>query len=232
MDGCLLHPEFRKLSRRVLNSDKQLDIVDYTIDEKKSAILGELPLVLAECSAAYPFPWLTATTTFTGGTTAATADYRFEGDNQNAWQILTVFYDTDERMLEFYDQSDVDRLLTAVGVPTQVVAWTNKGNENGFPLITLIDTPDESAIQIKYRFWRTPKSMTFEEWPEDWIFVLKSRLMARFFPGLTPISENDMATMINAHNKGGTKVRRVIMDSEVMQRNIERNAMYRPGGRY
>jgi len=230
IDSCLTHPRMRDLSRRVLNSDKRLDIVNYTDSEKRDAIESEIPFVLAECASIYPFPWLTKTTTFTGGTTSGTADYELSGASQDCSQVLTVLYDDDETFLEFYEQADIDRLRSSVGLTTEVVAWTVKGEQNGFPLITLIGTPDESSIQIKYRYWVDPDKVIVESWPNKWAFLLKRYLIASFFPDLTDVAENAMARAINAHNKGGGKVRRIIQDSAVIQQNIIRNTKYGYGG--
>lgn len=230
IDSCLLHPEIMKLSKRVLNSEKVLDIVNFTDEQKRAALTAEIPLVMSKLSSAYPFPWLVKTTTFTGGTTSGTADYKLSGDNQDCSQVLTILYDTSETFLEFYDQADIDRLKTSVGITTEVVAWTVKGEQDGFPLITIIGTPSASATQLKYRYWVDGDKFPFEKWPDKWLFVVKSELISRFVPALTPVARDDFAGMINTHNKGGSKVRRIIQDSTVISNNLRRNSLYGFGG--
>lgn len=230
LDSCLLHPEIMKLSKRVLNSDKVLDIVNFTDEQKRDALRAEIPLVLSKLGSAYPFPWLIKTTTFSGGTTSGTADYKIQGENQDCAQVLTVMYGSDEVFLEFYEQADIDRLASQVGITTEVVAWTVKGEQDGFPLITIIGTPSETGAQIKYRYWVDGDKLPFEKWPDKWLFVVKSELISRFVPQLTQIARDDFAGMLNAHNKGGSKVRRIIQDSTVIANNLRRNTKFGWGG--
>src|SRR3972149_4339349 len=103
----LMLPEIADMSRRRLANDGKVVYEPVPLTTKQQAVERFLPMVVRATARKHPFSFLVSETTFTGGTTASTADYELQGEASDAADILIIQYGDNEVPLTYKNYNDL-----------------------------------------------------------------------------------------------------------------------------
>jgi len=201
-------------------------------DEVRSYI----PVAIGRITGRYDFKFAEQEEEFSGGTVANQSDYEFNSNKGQAIDIINIRYGIDLRELEKYEDIEMDNMLTNMDNPTTIFGWYPMGESMGMPKFRLIGTPTISGEKITLRF--TVKVINVESFPETWIYVLESAVMAGLGEYYETAQggwlgnryleefEKNLRQMIDYYEKQRLSKRPVMQDPQVRNRNIERNQLH------
>jgi hypothetical protein len=145
----------------------------------RGAIKAKLPRAINRVVLQHPFDFAVDITNVNGGSVDGQSDYSCPGKDDDAMQILSVRYGDDLDKLSkmsLSDFEDEETWLASSGSSVNIYAWAPLPTDDGTPKIRLLETPDADGDVIKYRYHR--KNLTIEEFPEEWLYVVESALLA------------------------------------------------------
>lgn len=203
-----------------------LAIKDIPLDQKRAAIEVRVRSALNFVADRYPFPFVCAETTYTGGSVSGQSDYIFD---QKAAAVKSIIYGDDLRKLMPITQEDADALVSQFGEFTQTAYWIDIGKDGLAPKVRILKTPDTNGQEITYRYRKA--NMIIEQWPENYLHVVEAQIISSLVPGYTKEAEIAIDAMIG-NFVGHHPINPVIGDPEVRERNRERNARFGYNGEW
>lgn len=205
---------------RLIVITPEIRAIDIAPEDKQEAVTAYIPMVVMEVSMAHPdFDFAVDVCDYPGGSVLSQADYVLRGNNRDCRSIINIRYGSSYYLLDQMRPVDVDEFLTN-RTHTSTTIWTMVGREDGFPKIKLIDAPSTAGEVIRYRYFK--KNIDVSEFPEEFINVIISGVIAKFSPTYRAIHLKDLSDMISYYSPSGGEDNPAKQDPETVRRNNSR----------
>lgn len=161
-------------------------------------------------------------------TVADTASYTISGSNYDLRDIVNVRYGSDKKVLSQIRALEADDLLSDGNTLGSVQAWYQYGSDaKGYPIITLVDTPDTTgdALYIRYR----KKDISLDDFPDSFSHVFVDGILGYLSDSKYLRFERSLKQMIKRYRVGGRDINLVGMDPHLSLGNSRRAAQNRIG---
>jgi len=181
--------------------------------------------VLDEITSAYDFDFTLneySTTSVSGQ-----AEYEITGDDYDLRDIAGIRYGTDSTIIQRMRALDAHDLLEGGSNLGAVQAWYQSGvTANGFPKVTLMDTPS-SAVTIKVYYRK--KNLELTMFPDDFGYVVARGVLAWVSESHRLMFEKALKQMIKRHKVGGKDYMMAQLDPHVVHTNRKISDLYGAG---
>jgi hypothetical protein len=155
--------------------------------------------VLDEITSAYDFDF--TLNEYSATSVAGTAEYELTGDDYDLRDIAGIRYGSDSTVLQRMRALDAHDLLENDPDLGGVRVWYQSGvNAQGFPKVTLIDTPSTAeTIKVYYR----KRNLELTNFPDDFGYVIARGVLAWVSQNHRLQFERALKRMIKRHKVGG-----------------------------
>lgn len=142
-------------------------------EQKKKALMDSDMFPLMRIVHQHDFPFAIRYTTM--NSVASQATYQCSGDDDDCRTVLSVLWDSTEKLLTPASPEWLESKFSGATKPTNPEYWSLDGEENNFPRIRLVGAPGSAGTTIKYRY--VIGTFGWESFPEDWGYVAVSSLI-------------------------------------------------------
>lgn len=188
------------------------------------AIPRLLPSILDDIGQRFDWDFLLGE--YSTATVANQAEYTLEGSAENLGDIVAIRYDNNVvlqrlRRLDAYDV--VDDSGTVGGVK----AWYQSGiSINGFPKVTLVDTPSEvKTLKVFYR----KKEIGLASFPDHFQGLIVNAYLMRFGKLSPAMWESQLSEKIHRHKAGGKDYNPATIDPHMARTQRKISNLYGMG---
>ena len=167
--------------------------------DRKDTVRAVVDDVVSQIASAYDWAFVLDVADETTDGTAA--EYSLQGNRKDCRDIINIrFGQTDFELLDKKTAVDMDEWLTDRD-PSGTHWWYPSGRDsNGFPKITLVDTPD-ADYTIRYRYRKG--NVNLGDFPPEFSNVFVLATAARLLPDMQALYERELGKVISRHSAGG-----------------------------
>lgn len=161
-------------------------------------------------------------------TVADQSEYNIYGANNDLRDIMSVRYGSTKKVLEKVRTLDADDYLSGGNTVGSVAAWYPfKMNNQGFPIITLFDTPTTAgdALHIRYRMKKVP----IERFPPSFGYVIAYGVLAWVSDAHYPLWMKALKKLIKRYETGGKDINIAQVDPHIVDGHNRRANLNRTG---
>ena len=169
--------------------------------EKKNAIERHAKSIVGQVSTAYD--WAFTIDVADKATVADQAEYELKGNAKDCRDIINVRLGSSSTwpVLDKKRAIDMDEFMTDRTV-TGTHWWYISGRStNGYPMITLVDTPSTTTNTIRYRYRKN--KIGIGSFPDTFSPVLVAGVISRFIPAHTGVYEHELDKMVDRYSAPG-----------------------------
>lgn len=155
------------------------------------------------------------------------ADYELTGANKDLRDVMNIRLGSDKDVLTKMRTLDADDYRSGGETFDGVQAWYQfKLNSQGYPIITLMDTPSSvETLYIRYR----KKEISLKDFPDSFSHVIVDGVLGHLSDAKYRRFERSLKQMIKRYRTGGRDINLVGVDPHVTLGHSRRAALNRSG---